>query len=43
MQEAIKAFHRSNVRLTFNEILEELSRQNIADKPMEQVTREEVA
>ena len=42
-QEAVKAFHSSVVRLTFDEILEGLSRQNAADEIMEQVAGEEFA
>ena len=34
-QEAVVAFHNSVVRSSFNEILDGLSRRNIADKIME--------
>ena len=42
-QEAVEAFHSLGARSTPNEILEGLSRQNVADELMEQVAGEEIA
>ena len=43
MQEAVKAFHNLGARSTADEILDGLSRQNVANEIMEQVFGEEVA